>query len=94
MDLWKLDFTGQSKSKARGSGSSHGSQNAITKHPTNEAAPRFPRWLSGKGSACNTGDTRDAGSIPGSGRCPGGGNGIPCRLVGYSPWGHKESDMT
>ena len=58
MDLWKLGFTGQSKSKARGSGSSHGSQDAITKHPTTEAPPRFPRWLSGKGSACNTGDTK------------------------------------
>jgi len=27
-----------------------------------------------KESACNTGDTRDAGSIPGRGRSPGGGN--------------------
>ena len=25
----------------------------------------------------NAGDTRDAGSIPGSGRCPGGGNSNP-----------------
>ena len=25
-------------------------------------------------STCNAGDTGDAGSIPGSGRCPGGGN--------------------
>ena len=31
-------------------------------------------WLSGKESACNAGDT---GLIPGSGRCPGGGNGNP-----------------
>ena len=30
---------------------------------------------SGKGSACNIGDTRDMGSIPGSGRSPGVGNG-------------------
>ena len=44
-----IDFTGQSNSKARGSGSSHGSQDTITKHPTTEAAPRLPRWLSGKG---------------------------------------------
>ena len=44
-------------------------------------------------------------SIPGSGRSPGGGNGNPLQcsclensmdrsLVGYSPWGHKESDIT
>ena len=34
----------------------------------------FPRWLRGKDSACNAGD---AGSIPGSGRSPGEGNGNP-----------------
>ena len=35
---------------------------------------RLPWWLSGKESACNAGD---AGLIPGSGRCPGEGNGHP-----------------
>ena len=54
-----------------------------------------------KVSACNVGDT---GLIPGSGRCPGEGNGnllqLPGKfhgrrsLVGYSPWGCKELDMT
>ena len=34
----------------------------------------LPRWLSGKESTCSAGD---AGSIPGSGRSPGGGNGNP-----------------
>ena len=45
-------------------------------------------------------------SIPGSGRSPGEGNSNPLQysclenpmdggaLVGYSPWGHKELDMT
>ena len=44
--------------------------------------------------------------IPGSGRSPGEGNGYPLQhfclgkshgqrsVAGYSPWGHKESDMT
>ena len=48
----------------------------------------------------------DLGSIPGLGRFPGGGHDNPLRdssldnpygqrcLVGYSPWGHKESDTT
>ena len=36
----------------------------------------LPRWLSGKESACNAGDT---GSIPGSRRSPGEGNGNPLR---------------
>ena len=47
----------------------------------------------------------DVGSIPGLGRSPGGGQEptpvfLPGEshgkrsLVGYSPWGHKESDMT
>ena len=53
-----------------------------------------------KASAWNMGDP---GSIPGLGRSPGEGNGNPLlpgeshggrRLVGYSPWGHKESDTT
>ena len=54
----------------------------------------------------NAGDARDVGSIPGSRRSPGEGNGNPllysclekCHgqrsLAGYSPWGCKESDMT
>ena len=54
-----------------------------------------------KASAYNV---RDLGSIPGLGRFPGEGNGNPVllpgksygrrSLVGYSPWGHKESDRT
>ena len=55
-----------------------------------------------KESACSGGDL---GPIPGSGSSLGGGNGNPLHflpgedhgqrsLVGYSPWGHKESDMT
>ena len=48
----------------------------------------------------------DRGSIPGSGRSPGEGNGNPLphflpgeshgrsSLAGYSPRGHRESDMT
>jgi len=35
---------------------------------------RLPRWLSGKESACNAGDT---GSVSGSGRSPGEENGNP-----------------
>ena len=32
-------------------------------------------------SACNLGDTGDAGLIPGSGRSPGGGNGNPVQYA-------------
>ena len=64
------------------------------------------RWLVGKDSACNAGATGHAGSIPGLGRSPGEGHGNLVQqsclenpmdrgiLVGYSPWGRKESDMT
>ena len=52
----------------------------------------------GKQSGCNA---RDLGSIPGLGRSPGEGNGYPLQysglensMAGYSPWGHKELDMT
>ena len=54
----------------------------------------------------NAGDVKDADSIPGSGRSPGGGHGNPLQytclenlhgqrnLVGYSPRGCKELDKT
>ena len=55
-----------------------------------------------KASAYSVGDL---GSIPGSGRSSGEGNGTPLQysclethgrrsVVGYTPWGHKESDTT
>ena len=60
-------------------------------------------WVHGKESACNAGDL---GSMPGLGSSPGGGHGNPVQysclenphgqrsLVGYSPWGGKELNMT
>ena len=62
--------------------------------------------LVAKKPPANAGDSRDTSSIPGLGRSPGGGNDNPLQysclensmdrrsLVGYSPWGQKESDMT
>ena len=59
-----------------------------------------------KNLPANVGDARDEGLIPGSGRSPGGGhdNPIPIsmpgkfhgqkQLVGQSPQGRKELDMT
>ena len=55
-----------------------------------------------KESSCNIGDL---GSVPGLGRSPGEGTGNPLQysclensmdrnLVGYSPWDHRESEMT
>ena len=63
----------------------------------------FTGGSDGKASVCSAGDP---GSIPGSGRSPGEGNGNPPQysclekshgrrsLVGYSRWGRKELDMT
>ena len=59
-----------------------------------------------KNLPANAGDLRDMGAIPRWGRSHGVGNGNPfpysClekshgqrSLAGYSPWSHKESDMT
>ena len=58
-----------------------------------------------KNPRANAGDARDMDLIPGLGRYPGGGHGNPLQysclefhgqrsLAGYSPWGHKESDVT
>ena len=64
--------------------------------------PGFPGGSDDKESACNVGNL---GSIPGLGKCPGGGHGNPPQysclenphgqrsLVGYSPWGRTELDM-
>ena len=63
----------------------------------------FPGGSDGKASAYNAGDR---GSISGSERSPGEGNGNPLQysclekshglisLVGYSPWSRRESDTT
>ena len=59
-----------------------------------------------KNSPTNAGDARGAGLILGLGRSPGVENSNPLQyscmensihrraLLGYSPWGHKELDMT
>ena len=67
----------------------------------------LPLGLSGEDFfACNAGAAGDLGSIPGLGRSPGGGHDNPLQcsylenpygqtsLVGYSPWGRQESEMT
>ena len=64
----------------------------------------FPGGTVVKNPPAKTGDARDEGSIPGSRRCPGVGNGYPLQCsclgnskdrgaCGYSPWDHKELDM-
>ena len=59
-----------------------------------------------KNPPANAGDTRDMGSIPGSGVSPGGGNGKPTpvflpgeshgqrSLAGYGPQGRSDLDTT
>ena len=42
----------------------------------------FPRWLSDKESTCYAGDEGDSGSVPGSGRSPGGEHGNPLQYSG------------
>ena len=66
----------------------------------------FPGGTVVKNPPASARDARDVGSIPGSRRSPGGGHGNPLQysslenlhgqrsLVGYSPWGRKESDTT
>ena len=44
----------------------------------------FPGGSDSEESACNAGD---AGSVPGSGRSPGGGNGTHCSVLAWRmPW--------
>ena len=67
---------------------------------------RLPRWLGGKGSACQCRRCNRCRSIPRFGRFHGEEDGNPslvflpgkCHrqrsLAGYCPWGHRELDMT
>ena len=66
----------------------------------------FPGGSVVKNPPASAGDAGDLGLIPGLGRSPGEENGnllqYSClknpmeqrSLVGYSPWSHKQSDMT
>ena len=66
----------------------------------------FPGGSVVKNQPASAGDTGGSSLIPGSGSAPGGGHGNPLQysclgkshgqisLVGYSPWGHTELDMT
>ena len=65
----------------------------------------FPGGSAVKNPSANARDIRDEVWMPELGRLPGGGNGkllqysclensMDRSLVGYSPWGCKESDMT
>ena len=56
-------------------------------------------FSSGSDSQESTFKAGDPGSIPGSGRSPGEGNGNPLQYSCLEnpkdrPWGHKESDTT
>ena len=73
---------------------------------THEEIIGFPCGLAVENLRARAQDIKDTGSIPGSGRSPGGGHGIPTpaflpgqshgqrSLAGYSPWGLKELGMT
>ena len=62
-----------------------------------DRASCFPGVSDGTASACNAGDL---GSIPGSGKSPGGGHSNPLHCSGlenpmdYKSMGHKELDKT
>ena len=47
-----------------------------------------------KNSPANAGDLRDSGSVPGSGRFPGGGHGYPLQYSCLTIRGVAELDMT
>ena len=52
---------------------------ANTKLLSSTPKTELPRWLSGKESPANAGDTGDVGSISGTEKSPRGGNGNPLR---------------
>ena len=84
-------------------------ENVLLAFPSSFAAScghRTPRLCRDKETACQCRRCKGCGSIPGSGRSLLVGNDHPLQwflsrkfhgqrsLVGYGPWGHKESDTT
>ena len=79
---------------------------AAKQHHHTSSAAGVPSGSADKKSACSAGDTGDTGLFSGSGRSSGEGNGNHCSilawkiswaemsLVGYSPMGDKELDLT
>ena len=74
-------------------------------HKARQTRKVFPAGSVAKNPPTNAGDARDAGSISGLGNCSEKEMATHSSvlaweihgqrsLVGYSPWGHKESDMT
>ena len=85
---------------ARGSILAQGTRSHMLQIKISHAATKgFPGSSDGKESAWNAGSL---GSNPGVGRSPGEGNPVflsgefhgQSSLVGYSPWGRKQSDTT
>ena len=87
----------------------HGITLTMDSHPEEHGVclKSFQVALVVKNAPAHAGDTRNKGSIPGSERSRGEGNGNPLQysclenpmgrgacLAGYSPWGRKELDMT
>ena len=78
----------------------------MTKHSIHTFTQGFPGGSVVKNLPANAGGTGDTGSVSRLVKYPGEGNGNPLQnpclenphghmsLAGYSPWGHKESDMT
>ena len=75
----------------------HRANTAVMRFGPSYLISGFPGGSAAKNLPANAGDTEDAGSIPGSGRFPGEGNGNPLQcsclgkshgrrsLAGYSP---------
>ena len=89
---------GQDRDQAATGASQGPSRGSCQKSPHRASAPGVPVV---KNPPANTGDVRDAGSIPGSGRSPGGGRGNPSSLLawrvteepgGLQSTGFQESD--
>ena len=85
---------------ARGSILAQGTRSPLLQIKISHAATKgFPGSSDGKESAWNAGSL---GSNPGLGRSPGEGNPVflsgeshgQSSLVGYRPWGRKQSDTT
>ena len=86
MEAW---FCSRQKRVGCGAAAAGAGATGVLQGPSRGSRQKSPRLASAtavpvvKNPPANTGDARDAGSIPGSGRSPGGGRGSPSSLLAW-----------
>ena len=75
--MWNLKIKETSEHNKKEKKKTQRHREQTSGHQWGERGVGLPQWLSSEEPACDAGAAGDVGSILGSGRSPGGGNGNP-----------------